>query len=375
MKVHYINIFLFSLPLNILVHNQRNHKKAILRTTKTKQIKPHRSLCECDLYSPSKYENDPEMKEVMEIFDRQRSERFREYDERMHDKRQKCKEQCEKDIQKIILKDKIGKQIAEQFSSLENNINTNDIPTCVCKKSMADRTEKFCLKYGYEIGGSMLQSFGLLGGIGEVALNAWKSGALAAAEKVAIAEGAAKGAVAGNARGVEIVLWGLKQFGVEDLCPELLKSIGTEIPYYDIANIAKDIITKKNEICGLTQSAANEAMCRTININFKLIRNGNQPFYETTTGIEKGITEVVKKAKGTADIIAADVSSETSSKIITKQTALIEAGFDSSTTSIYASIIVILIIVLIMVIIYLILRYRRKKKMKKKLLYIKLLEE
>ncbi|ETW27267.1 hypothetical protein PFFCH_05306 [Plasmodium falciparum FCH/4] len=39
------------------------------------------------------YDNDPEMKEMMENFDRQTSQRFKEYDERMIEKRQKCKEQ------------------------------------------------------------------------------------------------------------------------------------------------------------------------------------------------------------------------------------------------------------------------------------------
>ncbi|KOB64111.1 hypothetical protein PFHG_05495 [Plasmodium falciparum HB3] len=44
MKVHYINILLFSLPLNILEHNPWNH-----------YMKPHtytnRSLCEADYMS------------------------------------------------------------------------------------------------------------------------------------------------------------------------------------------------------------------------------------------------------------------------------------------------------------------------------------
>ncbi|SOS81880.1 PIR protein, putative [Plasmodium sp.] len=71
-----------------------------------------RVLSECDLYMPN-YDKDPDMKSVRENFDRQTSERFEEYDERMITNRQKYKEQCDKDIQKIILKDKIDKSLAK----------------------------------------------------------------------------------------------------------------------------------------------------------------------------------------------------------------------------------------------------------------------
>ncbi|ETW36557.1 LOW QUALITY PROTEIN: hypothetical protein PFTANZ_02722 [Plasmodium falciparum Tanzania (2000708)] len=76
------------------------------------------------------------MKELMEYFNHQTYERLREYEERMQDKRKQCKEQCEKDIQKIILKDKIEKELTEKFSTLETNIDANDIPTCICEKSI-----------------------------------------------------------------------------------------------------------------------------------------------------------------------------------------------------------------------------------------------
>ncbi|SOV20381.1 rifin PIR protein, putative [Plasmodium gaboni] len=82
MKLHYTNILLFSLPLNIF-------------------------LTSC------------------------------------HDARKKkCKEQCDIEIQQIILKDKIEKTLAEHFCTLEMNISTYDIPSCVCEKSLADKVEK-----------------------------------------------------------------------------------------------------------------------------------------------------------------------------------------------------------------------------------------
>ncbi|ETW44697.1 hypothetical protein PFNF135_00909 [Plasmodium falciparum NF135/5.C10] len=162
MKVHYINILLFTVPLNILVtlchvYNQislhiRNHTP----TTKS------RLLCECDVYT-SIYDNDPEMKNVMENFNKQTEERFHEYNERMQEKRKECKDQCEKDIQKIILKDKIEKELTEKLEALETNIKTEDIPTCVCEKSVADKVEKACLRCGGILGGGLEPTVGLLG--------------------------------------------------------------------------------------------------------------------------------------------------------------------------------------------------------------------
>ncbi|SOS76920.1 PIR protein, putative [Plasmodium sp. gorilla clade G1] len=367
MKIHYINILLFAVPLNIL---ENTHKKPSITP---RHIQTTRLLCECELYMPN-YGNDPEMKRVMQQFQDRITQRFQEYDESLQEKRQICKDKCDKEIQKIILKDKIEKELTEKFSSLHTDIQSDDIPTYICEKSLADKVEKGCLRCGSVLGAAMPE-LGSVGGSLLYALNQWKTYALLETTKYALAKGVAKGAIAGNAQGVNIVLSGLRTLGVEDLCPELLKSIGTEIPYYDITNIAKAIVTNKNLFCGLNQLPANDAMCTTINIKFRLIAIDGQHFFDTKTGIEKGVTQVVEKAKFTADFLANKVRSETSSKIITKQTSLIEAGFDSSTTSIYASIIAILIIVLIMVIIYLILRYRRRKKMKKKLQYIKLLEE
>ncbi|EUR79041.1 hypothetical protein PFBG_00530 [Plasmodium falciparum 7G8] len=119
-------------------------------TSNTKSIKPHRSLCECDLYKPN-YNNDPEMKNLMENFSKQAQQRFNEYDEHMNEKLQKCKEQCDKDMQKIILKDKIEKELTEKLSALQTDISINDIPTCICEKSLADKVEKNCLKCGGDI--------------------------------------------------------------------------------------------------------------------------------------------------------------------------------------------------------------------------------
>ncbi|ETW39447.1 hypothetical protein PFNF135_06170, partial [Plasmodium falciparum NF135/5.C10] len=83
MKIHYIDILLFALPLNILVNNQRNHNNSTYHTSNTKTIKSHRSLCECELYAQSNYENDQEMKDVIKEFNDRTAQRFEEYNERM----------------------------------------------------------------------------------------------------------------------------------------------------------------------------------------------------------------------------------------------------------------------------------------------------
>ncbi|KOB88499.1 hypothetical protein PFDG_02508 [Plasmodium falciparum Dd2] len=187
MMLNYTNILLFYLSLNILsssseVYNQRNHY--ITRTPKATT----RLLCECELYAPSNYDNDPEMKAVMQGFDRQTSQRFEEYNERLLENKQKCKDQCDKEIQKIILKDKLEKELMNKFATLQTDISINDIPTCVCEKSIADKVEKGCLRCGGVLGGGVAPSVGLLGGIGEAAISVLKPLAIEAAKKAAVTE-------------------------------------------------------------------------------------------------------------------------------------------------------------------------------------------
>ncbi|ETW51725.1 hypothetical protein PFMALIP_00150 [Plasmodium falciparum MaliPS096_E11] len=157
MKVHYINILLLALSLNILVIN--THKKPSITS---RHIQNTRLLCECELYMPN-YDNDPEMKRVMQKFHDRTTQRFQEYDEKLQEKRQICKDKCDKEIQKIILKDKLEKQMAEQLTTLDTNITNDDIPTCVCEKSLADKVEKGCLRCGGILGSAMPQ-LGLIGG-------------------------------------------------------------------------------------------------------------------------------------------------------------------------------------------------------------------
>ncbi|EWC76535.1 surface antigen [Plasmodium falciparum UGT5.1] len=355
MKVHYINILLFAFPLNILVHNQRNHKKSILRTTKSKPIKAHRTLCECELYAPYNYENDPEMIEVMQDFNRQTSQRLREYEKRMIKNRHKSKEQCEKDIQKIILKDKIGKQIAEQFSSLETIIDTNDIPTCICEKSLADKTEKFCQKCGYWLGG-VVPGLGVLGGYGAYELvELAKVVAIDSANKLAIE--------AGIEAGIAKVVAGIKsRFYASTVMCEAFESILNSGNYTDKTLIGGTFKAEYITKCtGLNADENSSALC--------LFKN-------------RGDEWALKAIEQNAEIIAKQAGEETTRVTAEVTPKYIADGIAEATNAsailsnpIVISFIVIVTIIIILLIIYLILRYLRKKKMKKKLQYIKLLKE
>ncbi|EUR72750.1 hypothetical protein PFBG_02325 [Plasmodium falciparum 7G8] len=365
MKVHYINILLFALPLNILDHI-KNKLSIIIRHIPTTRL-----LCECDLYMPN-YDNDPQIKELMENYNRQTSDRFKEYDERMQGKRQKCKDRCDKEIQNIILKDKLEKQMAEQLTTLETKIDTDDIPTCICEKSLADKTEKFCHNCGYGLG-SVAPSIGLLGGPG---IYGWKTAALAAATKDAITKGLAAGEAARIKAGINAVIAELRALGIDQLSSGTLESIIDANTYTKSSLISRFIETEYSRLrCGsrLLSPDPKEPICTFVYQGIVDTSGGNGVSPEDF--IKRTVEEAVEVAKVAAAKAAKDAEAAEKAAILETSTKAIETTSYNWYTTIGYSITAILIIVLIMVIIYLILRYRRKKKMKKKLQYIKLLKE
>ncbi|EUT92723.1 hypothetical protein PFAG_00302 [Plasmodium falciparum Santa Lucia] len=311
----------------------------------------------------------------MQQFEVRTSQRFHEYDESLQSKRKQCKDQCDKEIQKIILKDKLEKHMAQQLSTLETKITTDDIPTCVCETSVADKTEKFCLNCGVNVGGGVALSSGVLGGIGAVAVNAWKDAALKAAIDFATKAGAATGEAAGMKAGKIAVIESLKKLYVDYFWPEMSNYILNMSHYNGVANLTAVIHEPKFNVC----KDAGEVIldkCNAFDMGFGILKKDGVTYdILPEKAVPKVLENVAAKAELTAKAAEAAESAKVTAAIKARETALIESGFNSSITSIYASIIAILIIVLIMVIIYLILRYRRKKKMKKKLQYIKLLEE
>ncbi|ETW46272.1 hypothetical protein PFMALIP_05666 [Plasmodium falciparum MaliPS096_E11] len=342
MKIHYTNILLFPLKLNILVNT---HKKPSITPRHTQKIPTTRLLCECELFAPQNYDNDPEMKRVMQQFHDRTSQRFHEYDERMKTTRQKCREQCDKEIQKIILKDKLEKQMAQQFSTLHTDIQSDAIPTCVCEKSLADKVEKGCLRCAQNLGG-VAPGWGLLSGFGYVTWSQYISGIAA---KAAADAGLKAGVKVGLVNAVKIVTKTLGSAGkVPRMDWEKLISFGNFSDGVTLHAIFKNLDNMMN--CHLDSGTYSQfsMVVQRIAQQPNMLNQFSAKAAEVTNAVADAKTGVLTKAGNATS---------------------------SLSTGITASIIAIVVIVLIMVIIYLVLRYRRKKKMKKKLQYIKLLEE
>ncbi|ETW30964.1 hypothetical protein PFFCH_01579 [Plasmodium falciparum FCH/4] len=356
MKAHYINILLFAPPLNILVSSPQKNPSIIPRHTQN-----NRSLCECELYM-SNYDNDPEMKRVMQKFHDRTTQRFQEYDERLQEKQQICKDKCDKEIQKIILKDKIEKELNEKFAILQTDIHSDAIPTCICEKSMADKVEKMCLKCGGVLGGGVAPELGLIGGTTLYAICVWKPKAIAAAIEAARKSGKAAGIAAGKTAGIKELIQELSNmYSLELLGHEPLDKVITSATLKDHTTLVTALEIQYKTTC-LPYPDAPGALCFIPEDKY--------------ANIIKGTTQLlVGKANKTVESVTADVTTKTTATLTTKNTTAVDAAVSSYTTAIIASIVAVLVIVLVMVIIYLILRYRRKRKMKKKLQYIKLLEE
>ncbi|CDO61713.1 rifin [Plasmodium reichenowi] len=366
MKIHYINILLFALPLNILVHNQRNHNSTRYHTPK---IPTNRSLCECEIYAPANYDNDPQMKMVMQQFQDRTSQRFHEYDDRMVEKRKQCKERCDKEIQKIILKDKLEKELMDKFATLDTDIQSDAIPTCVREKSIADNVEKDCLRCGYGLG-TVAPTVGLFG---SVVIGAWKNTALDAAIKAAIAKGAAAGIKAGDVVGMKVVIKFLEALKADKLCPDVFRSFQTTSHYTKVTGLV-DIIDKQLDVTCSTSSSGNEAICglrKTLGVEAMPGRE----LVKQKDAIAKVLDGALEKATDSAKTAADIATEEVTAAAIETNTGVVQTASYNWYATIGYSVLAIIIIVLIMVIIYLILRYRRKKKMKKKLQYMKLLNQ
>ncbi|ETW56871.1 hypothetical protein PFUGPA_01203, partial [Plasmodium falciparum Palo Alto/Uganda] len=321
---------------------ENTHKKL---STTTCDIQTTRLLCECELFAPQNYDNDPEMKRVMQQFHDRTTQRFQEYDERLQEKRQICKDTCNKEIQKIILKDKIEKQLAQQFSTLQTNIDSHDIPTCVCEKSIADKVEKGCLRCAQNLGG-VAPGWGLLSGFGYVTWSQYISGIAA---KAAADAGLKAGVKVGLAKVTEIAI---KHLGLQV----------SEVPTIEmLANMTTGTFINDVSLPGIFKTL-NSAMDVKFDIGpyskFSFRVQNIVQYPSTLRSFSAQAAEVTKAVVDTETGILEEASSITS----------------SLNFAIISSVVAIVVIVLVMIIIYLILRYRRKKKMKKKLQYIKLLK-
>ncbi|KNG78112.1 rifin [Plasmodium falciparum IGH-CR14] len=353
MKLYCAKILLFVIRLNILSHNNNNEPQTTPHHTQT-----NRSLYESDTES-SIYDKDEDMESVKENFERQTSQRFEEYQERMKEKRQKRKEQRDKNIQKIIHKDKMEKNVAEKI-------------------------EKGCLMCGCGLG-SVAGSIGLFGG---VAINIWKPVALKAAIKTAIANSADKIAEAANSAGIqagkEFVIAGLEKLGVSTLNGQTLKSFFRTISYKNVSSITKAVYEQHYKICVYDPSRnllspfgdvnRHIGICNSVLKQTEAVSQSRK-YISHIEGIEKTVQTMVSDAEVSAKAAAKTAEVAEKATIKVAQEKVMEATIYNWYTTIGYTILAILIIVLVMIIIYLILRYRRKKKMKKKAQYTKLLNE
>ncbi|KNG75514.1 rifin [Plasmodium falciparum IGH-CR14] len=172
--------YIFIMEVNLLVRSPPKNPSITQKRPTT------RLLCECELYASGNYGSDPQMKAVMENFNKQTQQRFEEYDERIQSKRKQCKDKCDKKIQKIILKYKLEKELMDKFATLHTDMQSDAIPTCICEKSTADKVEKGCLSCGGVFGGGVMPGFGAIGGTALYALNQLKPAAITAAKDAAV---------------------------------------------------------------------------------------------------------------------------------------------------------------------------------------------
>ncbi|SOS81842.1 PIR protein, putative [Plasmodium sp.] len=322
MKLQYTKILLFSLSLSIFVTTSPNvHKKnKEYITSRHTPTTTSRVLSACDIQT-SIYDNDPEMRSVKEYFDRQTSQRFEERNERMKDKRQKCKEQCDKDIQEIIVKDKIG-------------------------KSLAERVEKGCLMCACGLGGGVAPVWGLVSGLWYAT---WINYTNTTLVKIATDKGIAEGLKVGLTKATEIAT-------------QILKD-STKVPSIDVLkNITADVFTENITLLDIFKHIGS-------NMYDTLDAKGYSQYCFTLESIAKPTT--------IRSFYSQQAAAVTNAVSDAKKLVLADAAptTNALTTAIIASVIAIVVIALVMIIIYLILRYRRKKKMKKKQQYTKLLKE
>ncbi|ETW51548.1 hypothetical protein PFMALIP_00386 [Plasmodium falciparum MaliPS096_E11] len=345
--IYICNSLLFKLIYNIHNYYKYAHNKNKAYITTHTPTPTSRVLSECDLYMPN-YDKDPDMKSVKENFDRQTSQRFEEYEERMREKRQKCKEQCDKDIQQIILKDKI-------------------------EKSLEEKVEKGCLRCGCGLGG-VATSVGLFGGLG---IYGWKT----AATTAAMAEGAAKGAVAAEAAripaAIDAVIKGIEtKFGVSTDGLQGFKSLFTANTYNNVTKIARAINKQyKPSSCIIPDPGADKSICPWVMEKYLPAQN----IPEMTRGGALSMNDVIETAVKSivleAETVAETAAEKATEEAIKNSIAVVDAKYVICQNAIIASVGALLIIVLVMIIIYLVLRYRRKNKMNKKAHYTKLLNE
>ncbi|ETW45073.1 hypothetical protein PFNF135_00402 [Plasmodium falciparum NF135/5.C10] len=299
MKLLYSKILSFYLPLNILVSYYEYSKNKLYITPHTKST-TSRVLSECDLYMPN-YGNNKDINSVKENFDRQTSQRFDEYEQRMITNRQKYKEKCDKDIQQIILKDKIDKALEE-------------------------KVEKCCLICGCGLGGGVAPFVGLFGGL---AVNEMKKVAAAAATEAGI-----KKAIEGVGSIFELNVESTIQWR------EIIHAGN-----YNQKMLLSNIVNVLNNSCEDGQSAAGPLFCEA---SKSFTADSKRSVFTRT------ISEMARNAAEAADKAASDKLAEMTS-----------VGTICSNPVVISAIVVVIIAIILLIIYLILRYRRKKKMKKK----------
>ncbi|SOV78667.1 rifin PIR protein, putative [Plasmodium reichenowi] len=312
MKLQYGKILLFVLPLNILEHN----KNKIYITPNHTTIYTSRMLSECDTQS-SIYDKDEDMKYVKEIFDRQTSQRFEEYEERMKGKRQKRKEERDKNIQKIIEEDKM-------------------------EKSLAEKIEKGCLRCGCALGGGVLPVWGLVSGLWYATWSQYLS---------------VKALPAGIKKGIEV--------GLDQMFQIVYRCGKNNIPITVTEMLSSGKFNKSVTLFDMAKHISDTMYQKFLDTEY-------YSFWSRLDGmVNRGTIDLFNTNNRTHIEAVANAFEDGKAAVF----ADLAPATNALTTSITASVVAIVVIVLVLIIIYLVLRYRRKKKKKKKAQYAKLLNQ
>ncbi|ETW32753.1 hypothetical protein PFTANZ_06526, partial [Plasmodium falciparum Tanzania (2000708)] len=243
--------------------------------------------------------------------------------------RKKCKEQCDKDIQQIILKDKM-------------------------QKSLAEKVEKGCLKCGCGLGG-VATSVGVLG---TAVVYALKTAALDAAIDAAIAGGEAEGVAAGHAAGATKLIKLIEStFKIQNIAGKSLESIFTAQTYTDVSLITGSVNTQYTMVCVQKVGGADMSICNALGVAGLGEEQALGVNLTTLEGIRTSVEVMVSDAEGVAKVFTNSATEKAIATLIPKNMGAVNTTYASCQIAIIASIVAIVVIALIMLIIYLILRY------------------
>ncbi|SOV80443.1 rifin PIR protein, putative [Plasmodium reichenowi] len=314
MKLNYSKILLFFILLNILVtlYQVNTHRKPHTTPRYTPRY-TSRILSECDVQS-SIYDKNADIQSVKEQFDDRTSQRFEEYEERMKVKRQKRKEQRDKNIQKIIHKDKMEKNLAEKI-------------------------EIGCLRCGCALGG-VAASVGVFGGLG---IYGSKNTAIAAAKAEAMVEGLAAGEAARIQTVKSAVIAGItEKFGVSIQGVHRFESLFTAENYRNATKIALAINSEYDPsscLFGTSRADPSNTICPWVMENFVSVQKipGNQD------SIYKSIEVAIENIVSDEEPIAETAAQQATNEVIQKSIDAVEFAYSGCQTAIIASVVTILI--------------------------------